>query len=85
MNKRSPPHILVDEHFIRLRRTRWGFETTSSQNPVDALKGARFAASFFDYFRLVLNLAARSIGDLFGDPAPENPTVQTLTFPVVVE
>ena len=29
--KRSPPHILADEHFIRLQPLdlRWGFETTS--------------------------------------------------------
>jgi hypothetical protein len=34
MKKRSPPHILADEHFVRhkYRRTRWGFGTTSNQS-----------------------------------------------------
>ncbi len=69
----------------RLSGARWGFETASSQNPVDASKGAGRAASFFNYFRLALSLAEASIGDLSADPASENPTVQTLTVPVVVE
>jgi hypothetical protein len=32
MKKRSPPSILADEHFIRLRRTGWAFETTSKHD-----------------------------------------------------
>jgi hypothetical protein len=31
MKTRSPPHILTDEHFIRLRRTRWSFKSASIQ------------------------------------------------------